>query len=74
MLKVQEFRELTGLEYLMADIACKHDKAYEKLGWDDRLHHFSQIDFKDTKTFKEASNPIGLRAAYLALQKTAMQS
>lgn len=73
MLKVQEFRELTGLEYLMADIACKHDKAYEKKGWDERLHHFSEIDFKDPKTFKQASNPIGLRAAYIALEHTAMK-
>ncbi|CBW47009.1 N5 gp16-like protein [Roseovarius Plymouth podovirus 1] len=72
MLKVQDFRELTGLEYLMADIACKHDKAYEKKGWDERLHHFSEIDFKDPKTFKDASNPIGLRAAYIALEDTAM--
>lgn len=68
MLKVQEFRTLTGKEYLMADIACKHDKAYEKLGWDERLLHFSEIDFTNKKTFKEASNPIGLRAAYLALR------
>lgn len=67
MLKVQQFRELTGKEYLMADIACKHDKAYEKLGWDDRLAHFCEIDFTDKKTFKEASNPVGLRAAYLAM-------
>jgi len=73
MLKVQDFREMTGLEYLMADIACKHDKAYEKKGWDERLHHFSEIDFKDPKTFKEASNPIGLRAAYVALEDTAMK-
>ena len=67
MLKVQEFRELTGKEYIMADIACKHDKAYEKKGWDERLNHFSEIDFSDKKTFKEASNPVGLRAAYVAL-------
>ena len=73
MLNVQKFRELTGREYLMADIACKHDKAYEKLGWDDRLFHFSQIDFKDPKTFKNASNPVGLRAAYLALEDTALK-
>lgn len=72
MLKVQEFRELTGLEYLMADIACKHDKAYEKKGWDERLHHFSEIDFKDSNTFKEASNPVGLRAAYVAMEHTAL--
>lgn len=68
MLKVQQFRELTGKEYLMADIACKHDKAYEKLGWDERLAHFAEIDFTNKKTFKEASNPIGLRAGYLALR------
>lgn len=72
MLKVQEFRELTGLEYLMADIACKHDKTYEKKGWDERLHHFSEIDFKDPNTFKEASNPVGLRAAYVAMEHTAL--
>lgn len=73
MLKVQEFRELTGMQYLMADIACKHDKAYEKLGWDQRLHHFSEIDFDDPKTFKNASNPVGLRAAYLALRDAVSQ-
>jgi len=66
MLKVQEFRELTGTEYVMADIACKHDKAYEKKGWDERLAHFEEIDLSDPNTFKEASNPIGLRAAALA--------
>ncbi|UAT28860.1 RNAP2 [Dinoroseobacter phage vB_DshP-R7L] len=71
MLKVQEFRELTGLEYLMAEIACKHDKAFEKEKWDDRIAHFSEIDFDDPKTFKQASNPVGLRAAYLALRDTA---
>lgn len=71
MLKVQEFRELTGLEYLMADIACKHDKAYEKEQWDKRLLHFSEIDFKDPDTFKYASNPVGLRAAYVALKDAA---
>lgn len=71
MLKVQEFRELTGLEYLMADIACKHDKAYEKEQWDNRLLHFSEIDFKDPDTFKYASNPVGLRAAYVALKDAA---
>ena len=70
MLKVQEFRELTGKEYLLADIACKHDKAYEKLGWNERLKHFSEIDFSNPKTFKEASNPIGLRAAFVALEHT----
>lgn len=71
MLKVQTFQELTGKEYLMADIACKFDKAFEKVQWRDRLYGFSQIDFDDPKTFKIASDPVGLRAAYVALQKTA---
>lgn len=70
MLKVQNFRELTGIEYLMADVACKHDKAYEKKGWDERLAHFKEIDFSDPKTFSKASNPIGLRAAVVALNKS----
>lgn len=72
MLKVQEFQELTGLEYLMSDIACKHDKAYEKEQWDKRLLHFSEIDFKNPDTFKYASNPVGLRAAYIALKDAAI--
>ncbi len=72
MLKVQEFRTLTGMEYLMADIACKHDKAYEKLGWDERLAHFDEIDLSDKKTFKNATNPVGLRAAMVAYQHAAM--
>ena len=67
MLKVQEFQELTGTQYLMADIACKHDKAYEKRNWNERLAHFQEIDFMNPKTFTEASNPIGLRAAAIAL-------
>lgn len=69
MLKVQEFQTLTGIEYVMADIACKHDKAYEKKQWDERLAHFAEIDFTDPKTFKKASNPIGLRAACLAMDE-----
>ncbi len=66
MLKVQEFQTLTGKEYVMADVACKHDKAYEKKHWDERIAHFHEIDFHDRNTFKKASNPIGLRAACLA--------
>lgn len=72
MLKVQQFQNLTGLQYLMADIACMHDKAYEKQQWVDRLNHFAEIDFSNPKTFKNASNPIGLRAAMVAYNK-AMQ-
>lgn len=70
MLKVQEFHKLSGLQYLMADIACKHDKAYEKKQWTDRLAHFYEIDLNDPKIFKTASNPIGLRAAVEALNQT----
>lgn len=57
---------LTGKQYLMAEIACKHDKAYEKATWDERIAHFHEMDFFNPKTFKKASNPIGLRAAVLA--------
>jgi hypothetical protein len=71
MLTQQTFRELTGREYLLADLACHHDKAYEKKGWDERLAHAAELDLSDPKTFKEASNPIGLRAAYVALKAAA---
>lgn len=64
------FQELTGLEYLKCEIACKHDKAYEKATWNERLAHFNDIDFTNKKTFKKASDPIGLRAAYIALEDT----
>lgn len=57
---------LTGTEYLMAEIACKHDKSFEKKTWDERIAHFNSMDFFDPKTFKKASNPIGLRAATVA--------
>jgi hypothetical protein len=64
------FENLTGLQYLHAEIACKHDKAYEKATWADRLAHFNTLDFQNPKTFTKASNPIGLRAAVLALEAT----
>lgn len=70
MLKVQNFRELNGTEYVKADIACKHDKAFEKKGWAERLAHFDELDLTNKKIFKEASNPIGLRAAVNAYQKS----
>jgi len=59
---------LTGTKYLMAEIACKHDKTMEKETWDTRIAHFNEIDFADPKTFKKASDPIGLRAATVALR------
>jgi len=64
------FEKLTGLQYLQAEIACKHDKAFEKAIWKDRLTHFATLDLKNSKTYKQASNPIGLRAAVLALEAT----
>lgn len=70
MLKVQEFHLLSGTQYVMADIACKHDKAYEKLGWSKRIEHFNSLDIDDPKIYRDASNPIGLRAAILAYKTT----
>lgn len=64
------FTTLTGLEYLKAEIACKHDKAFEKETWADRLAHFDTLDLTSSKIFKYASNPIGLRAAIKAFEDT----
>lgn len=64
------FETLTGLQYLQAEIACKHDKAFEKETWVDRLLHFETLDLTDPKTYAKASNPIGLRAAAKALEDT----
>ena len=61
---------LTGLEYLKAEIACKHNKAYEKTTWNERLAHFDEMNLIDTNIFKNASNPIGLRAAVQAYLDT----
>jgi hypothetical protein len=69
MLNVQNFQELTGTEYLMAEIACKHDKAFEKEQWNDRLAHFHSLDLDDSRIYKKASNAPGLRAAVLAYRK-----
>lgn len=63
------FQRLTPMEFLMAEVVCKHDKTMEKATWDDRIHEFQKLDLKDPKTFAEASNPIGLRAAYLAYRE-----
>lgn len=57
---------LTGKEYLMTEIACKHDKSMEKNTWDERLAHFQTIDLNDPKLYKKASDPIGMRAAAIA--------
>lgn len=60
------FTELTPLEYLQCEIACKADKAYEKATWNNRIAYFKTLDLEDKKLIKEASNPIGLKAAILA--------
>ena len=64
------FEKFTGLEYLRMEIACAHDKAFEKENWTDRLNHFETLDLSDPAIFKDASNPVGMRAALLAYQDT----
>jgi len=63
---------LTGTEYLQCEIACKHDKSFEKKNWSQRLSHFEDLDLYDDATFKKASNPVGLRAAVSAYLHTKM--
>lgn len=63
------FQRLTPMDFLMAEVVCKHDKTMEKATWNDRIREFQILDLKDPKTFSEASNPIGLRAAYLAYRE-----
>lgn len=63
------FEQLTPMEYLMCEIACKADKAYEKETWADRISFFKTLDLDDKKMIKGASNPIGLKAAILAYQQ-----
>jgi hypothetical protein len=59
------FTKLTPLEYLQCEIACKHDKKFEKETWADRLAHFKTLDLDDRKMIKTSSNPIGLKAAII---------
>ena len=61
------FQSLTGVEYLKTEIACKHDKSMEKATWDERIAHYDSLDFSESKVWKKASNPIGLRAAVNAM-------
>ena len=63
------FEQLTPMEYLQCEIACKADKAYEKETWTDRIAFFQTLDLDDKKMIKNASNPIGLKAAILAYQQ-----
>lgn len=73
MLKVQEFQELTGTQYIKAAVACCFDKTVEKLQWNKRLAVYEDLiasDMWDTdEMYEKASNPVGLRAAREALQK-----
>lgn len=69
MLRVQSFQELSGIEYVKADIACKFDKTFEKKSWNERIEMFDQIDINNPSIFKNASNPVGLRAAVSAYKK-----
>lgn len=62
------FEPLTGLQYLKCEVACKHNKKMEKATWAERLAYMASLDFTNPKTFKDASNPIGLTAAYQAYQ------
>lgn len=66
MLQVQQFEELSAKQYIMAAIACCHDKAYEKKKWSERLEYFETLDLDNSNIYKQASNPIGLRAAIQA--------
>lgn len=63
------FQELTGLEYLEADIACKFDKTLEKKNWNDRIEFF-RTNRELISTGKDASNPVGLLAALNAYKDT----
>ena len=63
------FQRLTPKEFLQAEVVCKNDKAMEKATWSERIQKFKTLDFNDPKTFSEASNPIGLRAAYLGYKQ-----
>lgn len=66
------FQELTGKQYLKAEIACKFDKTNEKKTWNDRLKAFDKLDIENLqpKDVDESSNPIGLKAALVAYQDT----
>lgn len=63
------FVELKPIEYLQCEIACKQNKSFEKEIWSDRLAHFETLDLDDPKILKNASNPIGLKAAIIAYKE-----
>jgi hypothetical protein len=65
------FTKLSPLEYLQCEVACKHDKKFEKETWADRIAHFKTLNLDDPKITKGASNPIGLKAAILGYKEAA---
>lgn len=69
------FQELSAIEYIKCEIACKHDKAFEKSTWNDRLKHFKylQDSEQDESIYLNASDPIGLKSAIIAY-KNAIKS
>ena len=64
------FQALNGMQFLMAEVACKYDKTLEKKTWNERLAAFKTLDFDNPKIFSSASNPIGMRAAFLGYRET----
>lgn len=76
MLKVQEFQNLTGQEYVLADIACKQNKTMEKEHWNARIaagRTVARMHRNGEDVLKNASNPIGLSAALCAHDKATKQ-
>ena len=65
------FTKLSPLEYLQCEVACKHDKKFEKETWADRIAHFKTLNLDDPKITKGASNPIGLKAAIIGYKEAA---
>jgi len=63
--------KLSPLEYLQCEVACMHDKKFEKETWADRIAHFKTLNLDDPKITKGASNPIGLKAAILGYKEAA---
>ena len=61
--------KLSPLEYLQCEVACKHDKKFEKETWAERIAHFKTLNLDDPKITKGASNPIGLKAAILGYKE-----
>ena len=66
--KTNGFTPLSGKEYMICHAACKTDKKMEKETWETRLKFFQKTDFDNPDVIKNAEDPVGLRAALLALE------